>query len=124
MEYRRLGSAGMKVSAVSLGGWINFGEGEDSRFAREEWAKERFFTEENVEKVRRLKRIAGDLGITRAQLALAWVLRHSGVSSVITGATKVSQVEDNVGAAEVSLSGDVVEEIETILRNKPEPEAE
>ncbi len=93
----------------------------DSRFGKEEWAKERFLSEENVQRVRRLKPIADDLGITRAQLALAWVLRHRGVSSVITGATRVSQVEDNAGAADVALTDDVLEEIEIVLGNKPEP---
>ncbi len=93
----------------------------DSRFGKEDWARERFLTPENVERVRRLKPIADELGITRAQLALAWALRHRGVSSVITGATRVSQVEDNVGAANVTLTDDVLEEIERVLGNKPEP---
>lgn len=93
-----------------------------SRFDKEEWAKERFFNQSNVERVRRLKPIADELGITRAQLALAWILRHDTVSSVITGATKVSQVEENVGAAVVDLSDAVIEEIEGVLGNKPEPE--
>jgi aryl-alcohol dehydrogenase-like predicted oxidoreductase len=55
------------------------------------------------------------LGISRAQLALAWILRHEGVSSVITGATKPLQVKDNVWAAEVQLSEDVITEIDRIL---------
>ena len=105
-----------------LTGKYDDGIPDDSRFAKEEWVKDRFFSEENVEKVRRLKPIADELGITRAQLALAWVLRHSGVSSVITGATKISQVEDNVGAAKVELTDDVVDKIEGILGNKPDPE--
>jgi voltage-dependent potassium channel beta subunit len=75
----------------------------DSRFAREDWARERFMTEANAERVRRLKPIADQLGITRAQLALAWALRHETVSSVITGATRPDQLDDNVGAAAVSL---------------------
>lgn len=102
-----------------LTGKYDEGVPEGSRFDKEEWAKERFFNAEIVEKVRRLKPIADDLGITRAQLALAWVLRHDNVSSVITGATEVSQVEDNAGAAEVELSDDVVEEIDEIIGNKP-----
>lgn len=104
-----------------LTGKYDDGLPEDSRFANEPWARERFLTEENVERVRRLEPIADELGVTRAQLALAWVLRHDAVSSVITGATKASQVEDNVGAAEVALSDDVVEGIEEVLGNKPAP---
>jgi aryl-alcohol dehydrogenase-like predicted oxidoreductase len=72
-------------------------------------------TDENARRVRELKSVADELGITRAQLALAWVLRQPGVSSVITGATKVSQMEDNLGAAEVELSPEQIERIEQIL---------
>lgn len=98
-----------------LTGKYDDGVPEDSRFAREDWAKERMMTPENVEKVRRLKPVADQLGISRAQLALAWLLRQPGVSSVITSATKVSQVEDNVGAASVALSDDVIAELDEIL---------
>ncbi|MGB1287418.1 MAG: aldo/keto reductase, partial [Aggregatilineales bacterium] len=98
-----------------LTGKYDNGVPEDSRFGREEWAKKRFLTDENVERVRQLKPIADDLGITRAQLALAWVLRQSGVSSVITGATRPEQLLDNVKAAEVELSDDVIAQIDTIF---------
>ena len=87
----------------------------DSRFAREEWAKKEMMTEANVRKVRNLKPVAERLGVTRAQLALGWLLRQPGVSSVITSATKVSQVEDNVGAAAIKLSEDDLKEIDAIL---------
>jgi aryl-alcohol dehydrogenase-like predicted oxidoreductase len=98
-----------------LTGKYDDGIPEDSRFAKEEWARKQFINDKNVERVRQLKPIADDLGITRAQLALAWVLRHSGVSSVITGATRASQVTDNVQAAAVELSADVIGKIEEIL---------
>lgn len=98
-----------------LTGKYDEGVPEDSRFARESWAKNRFLNGKNAARVRQLKRIADDLGITRAQLALAWVLRHTGVSSVITGATKVSQVTDNVPAAEVTLTDVEVQAIDAIL---------
>lgn len=98
-----------------LTGKYDDGVPEDSRFAREEWAKKRMMTEANVEKVRKLKPVADRLGISRAQLALAWLLRQPSVSSVITSATKVSQVEDNVGAASITLSDDDLKEIDAIL---------
>jgi voltage-dependent potassium channel beta subunit len=91
----------------------------DSRFAREDWAKERFVTDENVAKVKALKDIAADLGINRAQLALAWVLRQPGVSSAIIGATKPSQIDDNAAAADVKLAPDVLERIDAIMGNAP-----
>ncbi len=86
-----------------------------SRFQNEGFAK-KFLNDENAARVKKLKKIADSLDITRAQLALAWVLRQSGVSSVITGATKVSQLEDNVKAADVSLSVEVLEQIEKALK--------
>jgi len=49
-----------------------------------------------------LEPIAGDLGCTLAQLALAWCLRNRNVSTVITGASRVSQVEENMKAAEIA----------------------
>lgn len=88
----------------------------DSRFGREDWAKARFFTAEHVERVRRLKPIAEDLGVSRAQLALAWALRTPAVSSVIFGATRPEQVDDNIGAAELELSPEVCAAIEEALK--------
>jgi voltage-dependent potassium channel beta subunit len=99
-----------------LTGKYDDGVPQDSRFGREPWAKERFFNEETAERVRQLKPIADRLGITRSQLALAWILRHSGVSSVITGATRPEQVVENVEAADIELSPEVFEEIEGILK--------
>ena len=52
--------------------------------------------------VDRLEPIANDMGCTLAQLALAWCLKNPNVSTVITGASRVSQVEENMKAAEVS----------------------
>ncbi|MDW8300781.1 MAG: aldo/keto reductase, partial [Anaerolineae bacterium] len=91
----------------------------DSRFAREDWAKQRMMTEENIQRVRNLKQIADELGVTRAQLALAWTLRHPGVSSAIMGATKVSQLEENLKALEIKLTDDVLRAIEDALGNRP-----
>ncbi|KAB8141958.1 aldo/keto reductase [Chloroflexia bacterium SDU3-3] len=89
----------------------------DSRFAREGWAKERFMTEANIAKVRALRPIAEGLGVSRAQLALAWVLRQGGVSSAIIGATRPQQIDDNVAAAQVSLDAAALDAIEAALRD-------
>jgi voltage-dependent potassium channel beta subunit len=98
-----------------LTGKYDDGIPQDSRFATEAWSKENLLTEENAEKVRQLKTVADDLGLTRAQLALAWAAQQKGVSCVITGATKIAQMEDNLGAADVTLSDDVLAQIEKIL---------
>ncbi len=86
-----------------------------SRFQNEGFAK-KFLTDENIARVKKLKKIADGLGLTRAQLAVAWVLRQPGVSSAIVGATKVSQLDDTVKAAEVLLDEGVLEQIEKALK--------
>ena len=101
-----------------LTGKYNDGIPEDSRAAKTDWLKNDL-TEENVEKVRSLTAIADELGITMAQLALAWVLRRPEISAAITGATKVHHVRDNVQASGVELSTDVQARIEEILANDP-----
>ncbi len=98
-----------------LTGKYDSGVPADSRFARFETFKERYLTDENAERVRRLAAVADDLGVTRGQLALAWVLRHREVASVITGATRVAQLEENVGAAELALDDAVLARIEEAL---------
>ena len=73
-------------------------------------------TEEKLAKVRRLNEIARARGQTMAQMALAWILRHPGVTSVLVGASKVSQIEDNVGAlANLSWTDEELAEIERVL---------
>ena len=80
--------------------------------------------EKDIAKVRELTEIAGNLGISMAQLALLWCLRNPHVSSVITGASKPEQVDQNMEALELieKLSPSVVDRIEFILDNKPDPE--
>jgi voltage-dependent potassium channel beta subunit len=89
-----------------------------------EWLREQLVGDaaaENLEKVRQLKSIAEEIGCTRAQLALAWCLRNPSVSSVITGASRAEQVEENMAALDAvdKLTPDVIERIEGILGNKP-----
>ena len=76
---------------------------------------QRYFTQDVLDAVQRLKPLADEAGCSLAQLALAWCLRLDDVSSVIVGATKVSHVDDNVAAADLALSGDVVAEMDRIL---------
>jgi voltage-dependent potassium channel beta subunit len=87
------------------------------------WLKDHI-TSERIAKVKRLEKVAKELGITTAQLAIAWLLRRKEVSSVITGATRVSQLDENIAAGEVvdKLTNEVLERIEEILGNDPEDE--
>lgn len=89
---------------------------EDSRFGRSSAFGERWLRDDDVrERVRRLRPIADELGVTRAELALAWILRQPGVSSVITGATRPSHVESNARAAGLHLSADVLARIDELF---------
>jgi aryl-alcohol dehydrogenase-like predicted oxidoreductase len=69
----------------------------------------------NLRRVDRLRPIAAELGLTLAQLALAWILRRPEITSTIVGATKVAQVEENVGAADVDLDAETLGAIERAL---------
>ncbi|NPA26524.1 MAG: aldo/keto reductase [Chloroflexi bacterium] len=96
-------------------------EGSRASLERMAWMRD-YITPERIEKVRKLTELAQELGVTPAQLAIAWLLRVPEVSSVITGATKISQLEENVAAVEVvdKLNNEVLERIERILQNAPE----
>lgn len=101
-----------------LTGKYNAGIPAGTRAANSRWL-EGELTEANLEKVRQLTALAEELGITMAQLALAWVLRLPEISAAITGATKPQHVLHNVTAAGITLTPDVLEEIERILNNVP-----
>jgi aryl-alcohol dehydrogenase-like predicted oxidoreductase len=65
--------------------------------------------------VQQLMPIADGLGLSMAQLAVAWVLTNDNVASAIVGASKPEQVEDNVKASGVRLEADVLKEIDDVL---------
>ncbi len=100
-----------------LTGKYDDGIPEDSRLAREDWLREMFDEKEGdlLQYVRDFKEIADELGVTRAELAIAWTLKHEALSSVITGATKVYQLESNLRAADVELTDDVVARIDQLF---------
>lgn len=79
--------------------------------------------QERVAKVSELSSVADELGTNMARLAVAWTLKNPHVSTVILGASKVSQLEDTLEAVDVVplLTDDIMEKIEGILDNKPEP---
>lgn len=89
-----------------------------SRFDQMPQFAQSFLTESNAKKVKALKKVADSVGLTRAQLALAWVLRQKGVSSAITGATKPEQLKESLGAAGVDLPQEVLEKVDSILEGK------
>jgi aryl-alcohol dehydrogenase-like predicted oxidoreductase len=83
-----------------------------------------FMKDEILVAVQNLKPIAADHDLTTSQLALAWVLQNENVSSAIMGATKPAQVKENVKAAGVKLSLDVMATIDKILGDLPERRAD
>jgi voltage-dependent potassium channel beta subunit len=80
------------------------------------WVKDRI-TPERVGRVRQLTELAKELGCTTAQLSLAWILKRKEVSAVITGATRLEQLDENLGSAEVvdKLSNDILEKVDKIM---------
>jgi len=80
----------------------------------------RWMSEEVLTAVQKMKPIADGLDISMSQLALAWVLQNSNVSSAIMGATKPSQVKENVKASGIKLSADVMQAIDNALGKLPE----
>lgn len=105
-----------------LTGKYNAGIPDGSRMALEgyEWLRKQL-TPEKIEIVKQLQAISDALGCTPAQLALAWCLKNPDVSTVITGASRVEQVHQNMKALDVlpRLTDDVMNRIESALGNKP-----
>lgn len=73
------------------------------------------YTEENLEKVEQLTKVANELGISTAQLAIAWILRQPNVASALVGASRPEQIEENAKAADLTLAPETLEKIEEIL---------
>ncbi len=88
---------------------------EDSRLARLDWLRDQWYRQESIAAIRKLKPVADDLGVTRAQLALAWVLRQPGISSAITGATKPAQLDETLKAIDITLDSDTLARIDAIM---------
>jgi voltage-dependent potassium channel beta subunit len=114
-----------------LTGKYNAGIPEGTRLSLKgyEWLRKEFESEEtrqNIEKVKKLVPVATELGCSLAQLALAWCLKNPNVSTVITGASRKEQVTENLQALEVAgrLTGEVLEQIEQVLQNKPGAETD
>lgn len=106
-----------------LSGKYNDGIPEGSRASLPDmaWIRDRI-TNERIAITRQLTQLAQQLGLTTAQLALGWILRRKEVSSVITGATSLEQLDENIAAADFAdrLTDDMLDRIEQIAGNLPE----
>ena len=125
-EYARLyGDLGLGLTTWSplasgrLSGKYNDGIPKDSRATLKgyAWLAESVLDPVKLKQVRSLAPLAADLGCTMAQLALAWCLKNPNVSSVITGASRPSQVIENMKALDVvpNLGTDVMSKIDAIV---------
>jgi voltage-dependent potassium channel beta subunit len=86
-----------------------------------EWLKNAALKPDRIEKAAQLNELAKALGVSLPKLAIAWCLRNPNVSTVILGASKVTQLEETLQSAEVLplLTEEVMQNIEDILQNKP-----
>jgi aryl-alcohol dehydrogenase-like predicted oxidoreductase len=102
-----------------LTGKYNDGVPEGSRgsLKRYDWLLEQLTDKVLIKKVRKLTEISNDLGVSTAQLAIAWLLKNPNVSAVITGASRVEQVRQNMKAVDVveKLTPDVMGAIEKVI---------
>ena len=81
--------------------------------ARPEWME--YFEDDVLERVQRLGPIADGLGLTTAQLALAWILREPNVASAIVGSSRPEQLRDNAAASDVDLDQATMQAAEAAL---------
>lgn len=106
-----------------LSGKYNDGIPEGTRLAMEgfEWLKDRTIAADRIEKVKELGALAKDMGTTTATLSIAWCIHNPNVTTAILGATKESQLLENLKALDVLplLNEDVIQRIESIVENKP-----
>jgi voltage-dependent potassium channel beta subunit len=97
---------------------------DDFRLNRDElsWLKDRNIVDEKLAVAGHLADLAAELGVTPAQLSIAWCLKNPHVSTVMLGATRLEQLHENLKAAEAValLTPEVMDRIEGIVQNKPE----
>lgn len=72
-------------------------------------------TEENLDKVEKLIKLADEMGVGLSEFSLAWSLRDPRITSLITGASKPSQLANNLKALEIELPSSVIEEVDQLF---------
>ncbi len=106
-----------------LSGKYNDGMAEKTRLSMEglEWLKDKNLVEENLEKVRKLTKLAQEIGTSMPKMAIAWCLKNENVSTAILGASKVDQLSETLTAMDdvQLLTQEVMEKISVILDNEP-----
>ena len=110
------------ASGVLTGKYLN-GIPKGSRMEIESlsWIKDKVWSPENQEKVKQLNSLAQELDVSLTNLSIAWCLKNPNVSSVILGATKTDQLEENLKSLDVLplLTEEVMAYIDDVMKNKP-----
>lgn len=124
--YDRIGLGTTTWSPLASGlltGKYNDGLPKEARLglAHYGWLRDWVLKPERLETVRAFGKLASDLGISQSVLAIAWCLKNPHVSTVILGASKVAQLEENLKASETAakLTPDLLEKIDDLFGNKP-----
>lgn len=110
------------ASGILSGKYTNSGvEGTRLGMKGLEWLKDRTLAADRMEKATALQQLANDLGVSLAKLSIAWCLKNPNVSTVILGASKVPQLQENLQVLDVLpiLTPEVMGQIEDIVQTKP-----
>ena len=122
-RYQGLGTTIWSPLSSGLLSGKYLGEAGETRLSMQglDWLRERNITPEKLAKVKELKNISDSLGVSLSQLSIAWCLKNPHVSTVILGASKVSQLEENIKSPEILplLTNEIMEKIDQIMGNKP-----
>jgi voltage-dependent potassium channel beta subunit len=114
------------ASGLLTGKYNNGNIPEGSRLSLENytWLKDRVMQEDKLARVAQLSKVAGKLNTTLSTLAIAWTIRNPNVTTAILGATKESQLAENLRATDVyqQLTPEIMDEIDSIMQTKPEVE--
>ena len=106
-----------------LTGKYNDGIPDDSRFGIHglEWLKEKWMVDDKLNQVKELAALSDELGVKLSNLAIAFCIKNPNVTSVILGATKKEQLEENLKSLDIVnlLSDEVMQRIEAIVKSKP-----
>jgi voltage-dependent potassium channel beta subunit len=107
-----------------LSGKYTAGDTKDTRLELKgmDWLKDKVLAEQNMKKVQELQKLADQMNLPLAKLSLAWCLKNPNVSTVILGATKTTQLKENLTVLEVvpSLTDEIMVAIDNIMGTKPE----